>query len=153
MKFINLLLILICASLFWVGGSFAGEMEQSEKMMPESAATSDPEGTIAEETTLVGMEVINQQGEIIGRISGQAADVDTGNINYVLIALEGSSEESHAVPFQAVRVLEAEDKVALDIDAALLANAPKKMAGMSDDEFNLKVHEYYGLSPKWERQQ
>ncbi len=150
MKLINMVIFFTLISLAFACGSVASEMEKAEKIPSASMAAENPEGLVAAEKSLVGLDVTNQQGEVIGKISDQIRDAASGNINYVIVTMAGASGEGHAVPFQAISMLGEENKVALKIDEKKLADAPKQQATMSNEEFNKEIHKYYGLTPKWE---
>lgn len=150
MKLINMVIFFIVVGLAFATGTFASEMEESVKMPSASMTEEDPEGFLAAGKNLVGLDVTNKQGDLIGKISDQIRDPVSGEINYVIVSMTDPSGESHAVPFQALRLLEEENKVALQIDEKKLIDAPKQQATMTNEEFNREIHKYYGLTPKWE---
>lgn len=102
--------------------------------------------------SLIGKNVVKRDGAGVGQIKDLMMDSHTGRINYIVLlkgGIIGVGGDQYAVPFQALQFDADMNRVTLTIDENKLANAPKQEAGMSDTEFNLKINEYYGISPAW----
>jgi sporulation protein YlmC with PRC-barrel domain len=79
-----------------------------------------------------GMKVVSQTGEEIGEIESVKVDHQSGEIKFVSIST-GIGEET-AVPFEAIRFDQHNERATLTVNENKLDNAPEQ-ANMSDDEF------------------
>lgn len=99
-----------------------------------------------------GMKVVSQTGEEIGEIKSAKTDQQSGKIKFVTISkggVLGMGEEETAVPFEALRLDEQNERATLTVNESKLDNAPQQ-ANMSDDEFQRNLESHYGVAPAWE---
>ena len=117
--------------------------------------TSDPAAsTTYTENELLGMSVVNQNDEAIGKIKDVNVDTKSGKINFVIVekgGILGLGGDEHALPLAALKIRSDEGKATLLVNEDKLAAAPEKAAGMSDEEFRGRIEEYYGVAPAWEK--
>lgn len=162
MKRIVMIMLALLASLSFAGGPLAAGMESGqEKMgtmgtMHESlgAMTGHEEmGNVVSANRLIGLDVKNQKGEIIGEVQDLMLDRASGRIGYVVLskgAVLGVGEERYAVPFGAFKAGPETSFLVLTIDEKKLANAPRMEQGMDATEYGRRINEYYGQAPFWE---
>jgi sporulation protein YlmC with PRC-barrel domain len=114
---------------------------------------SDKAGTTFISTEeLKGMTVVSQTGEAIGEIESVKVDQQSGEIKFVNISkggVIGMGEQETAVPFEALRFDQQNERVTLTVNESKLDNAPQQ-ANMSDDEFQRNLESHYGIAPAWE---
>jgi sporulation protein YlmC with PRC-barrel domain len=147
MKKLNLLLMAILASVLVAGPAFADENATGGKS-PEMATSST-----YTQNKLVGFNVIDQQGNAIGRINNVNMNSDTGLISFVNITTGGFlgiGAKDHAVPIAVLRINTNNRTVTLLVSKDKLVNAPTQAKDMSDKEFRGLIDTYYGIAPAWE---
>ena len=100
---------------------------------------------------LEGMKVVSQSGEEIGKIKDANIDYQTGNLRFVTISKDepSSMNKDFAVPYEALRLDQQNDRAILTVNESKLNNVPQQ-AGMSDEEFQRKLESHYGVAPAWE---
>ncbi len=159
---INLLFLVVIASMFFAALAFTEEMQEVGEMEEISAEetsmeTTDPQFTMAgidiPAEDLLGMKVVNNAGEDIGKIKEAKADQSSGRVNFVIIAKKGVMGligSQYAVPIKALTVSPDAKQATLNVDESLLASAPKKAREMSDVAFQLQLEQHYGIAPAWE---
>lgn len=159
MKKINMLFLIVMASMFFAALAFAADMDQSstsdagmnnmqsQEHMGSSNITADE---------LKGMAVIDQNGKDIGEIKDVKADQDTGRVDFVILAkggMMGIGETKCAVPIRALNINLDKKQATLNVDQSLLASAPKQAPDVSNKDFELQLEQHYGIAPAWKSDQ
>lgn len=109
-------------------------------------------------SSIMGHKVINTAGEQLGSIKELMIDLDGGLIAYAVLSfggILGMGDKLFAIPWEALTIDEESRALILDVDKAVLENAP----GFDKDNWPdnakyeagwlLGVYEYYGYSPYW----
>ena len=107
---------------------------------------------------IMGHKVINTAGEQLGSITELMIDLEGGLIAYAVLSfggILGMGDKLFAIPWEALTIDEENRTLILDVDKAVLENAP----GFDKDNWPdnakyeagwlLGVYEYYGYSPYW----
>jgi sporulation protein YlmC with PRC-barrel domain len=109
-------------------------------------------------SSLIGDAVMNSHGDDLGRLKEIMLDIDDGRIAYGVLesgGFLGMGSKLFAIPFEAFRVDQANERLVLDVDAETIQNAegfdPNNWPDTSDLDFIARTHEHYGYSPYWER--
>jgi hyperosmotically inducible protein len=108
----------------------------------------------AKASDVLGMTVLNNQGEKLGKVKDLAVDLESGRVVQVILSTGGFigiGDTFTAVPPEALRC-DAKDKALhLDADKEKLAHAPQfvmsKWAKCSDANHLEAVYQYYGEAP------
>lgn len=112
-----------------------------EKMNPKATKAS----------SLIGHEIVNHQGEKLGKITDLVINRADGRIAFAVLS-HGDSKNLIAVPISAFAF--SEGKVALDISRDRLATAPSFDAAnwpnISDRKTLENSYRFFGASPYWE---
>jgi sporulation protein YlmC with PRC-barrel domain len=106
--------------------------------------------------TLEGDDVVNRQGEDLGKIKDIMIDVPRGRVAYAVLSsggFLGIGDKYHAIPWSAL-TLDADRKCfILDVDKERLQNAPgfdkDNWPSMADTTWATEVHQYYGQRTYW----
>lgn len=125
-----------------------GEHEQSARMGQTMEDTSEYAQKI------MGMEVVTEKGEKIGKITDVKIDQQADRITYVTISqggILGMGGKEIPVPLEAFHIHPKEHIATLAVDQNKLKNVPKQ-ANMSDESFMRQLESHYGISPAWEKQ-
>lgn len=108
-------------------------------------------------STLSGDSVVNPDGEDLGEIEEIMLDVETGQVSYAVLSLGGflgMGEKLFAIPWQALAVDEANERMVLDVSKDRLENAPgfdkDDWPEFADRSWGQRIHEHYGYDPYWE---
>jgi sporulation protein YlmC with PRC-barrel domain len=108
-------------------------------------------------STLKGDKVRNSAGEDLGKIEEFMIDLETGRIAYAVLSFGGFlgvGNKLFAVPFQAMTLDADKHEFVLDVDKALLKNAPgfdkDHWPDMADRDWGSQVYKYYGIDPYWQ---
>ena len=109
-------------------------------------------------SSIMGHKVVNTAGEQLGSIKELMIDLDGGLIAYAVLSfggILGMGDKLFAIPWEALTIDEENRTLILDVDKAVLENAP----GFDKDNWPdnakyeagwlLGVYEYYGYSPYW----
>lgn len=111
---------------------------------------------IHKKSNIIGATVSNVQGEKLGEISDLVFDKDTGNITYVVLSHEGvtgNGEKMIPVPLDALRFIN-DKNVNLNMSMEKLASAPgfekANLPDMTERQWNIDTHKFYGVRPYWE---
>jgi sporulation protein YlmC with PRC-barrel domain len=123
------------------------DMNQSEGPGPQIMAAG----------TLTGEEVVNSDGETLGKIDSIMLDVPTGKIAYAVLSFGGflgMGDKLFAIPWQALQ-LDTDNKCfVLNVDKETLEAAPgfdkDHWPSMADPQWAKQVHSYYGSRPYWQ---
>lgn len=108
-------------------------------------------------SSVIGLTVINADGEQLGRIDDLVLDMGSGRIAYAIMTsadlLEGG-EKLFAVPIQSMTLDVAQETFILEADKSKLADAPgfdrDHFPAMGDRRWGARIHAYYGEKPYWE---
>ena len=133
--------------------------DQGAKIVGSSyrAGNDGPGPRVMASSTLEGDDVINRQGEKLGKIEEIMLDVPTGRIAYAVLAsggFLGIGDKLFAVPWRSL-MLDPENKCfILDIGKARLEQAPgfdkDHWPSMADETWAHEIHTYYSVRPYWE---
>lgn len=108
--------------------------------------------------TLIGDSVRNRDGEDLGKLTEIMLDVDRGRIAYGVLesgSFLGMGGKLFAIPFEAFKVDRDDHKLVLDVDKETLRNAEgfdrNDWPDTANEAWAKRTHDYYGVSPYWER--
>lgn len=103
--------------------------------------------------TLIGNDVVNDQGEDLGDIKEIMLDVRAGRISYAVLSyggVLGIGDKLFAVPWEALTLDTENKRFTLDVAKERLENAPgfdkDDWPNMSDQTWAKSVHDYYGTT-------
>jgi len=121
------------------------------------AKSDGPGPRVMSASTLEGDEVLNRQGEKLGKVEEIMLDVPTGRIAYAVLAsggFLGIGDKLFAIPWRSL-TLDPENKCfLLDIAKERLERAPgfdkDRWPSMADERWAQELHTYYGVRPYWE---
>jgi sporulation protein YlmC with PRC-barrel domain len=107
-------------------------------------------------TNIIGNQVVNSEGEQLGKIIDLVLDLDDAQVAYAVLSFGGFlgvGDKLFAIPVEALTFRTEDHTVILDVDKDLLKNAP----GFDKDHWPdnaqyeagwlLNIYEYYGYSP------
>src|SRR5262245_4313293 len=108
-------------------------------------------------STLEGDDVLNRQGEKLGKVEEIMLDVPTGRIAYAVLSsggFLGIGDKLFAIPWRSL-MLDPETKCfILDIAKERLERAPgfhkDHWPSMADETWAHEIHTYYSVRPYWE---
>jgi sporulation protein YlmC with PRC-barrel domain len=108
-------------------------------------------------STLVGTNVYNSEGETLGDIKEVMLDVDLGRVAYAVLSFGGflgMGDKLFAIPFEALRIDQRNERVILDVPREKLENAPgfdkDNWPMTADRRWGAEIHQHYGMRPYWE---
>jgi len=108
-------------------------------------------------SALKGDQVVNQQGEDLGKIEEIMIDLDHGRVAYAVLSFGGflgMGDKLFAVPWQAFAVDTAQKRLVLNADKELLKKATgfdkDNWPNMADPNWGTKLYGYYGYVPYWD---
>ncbi|MBV8271584.1 MAG: PRC-barrel domain-containing protein [Cupriavidus sp.] len=108
--------------------------------------------------TLEGNKVIDPSGEEIGTIDHIMLDIVGGRIAYAVLAMGGFlgiGEKLHALPWSALTLDTRRKCFVLGIEKERIKASPgfdkEQWPTMANSEWATSIHEYYGISPYWEK--
>ncbi|BBL77401.1 PRC-barrel domain-containing protein [Methylomagnum ishizawai] len=100
--------------------------------------------------TLIGDDVCNAKGEVLGDIKEIMLDMGTGSVAYAVLSfggLMGIGEKLFAVPWNALKLDTVNKRFELGVDPAALENAPgfdkDAWPDMADPHWMAQVNNYY----------
>lgn len=103
-------------------------------------------------TTLIGDPVKNSAGEDLGELEDIMIDLESGRIDYAVIArggILGIGDKLFAIPWSSLHVDLEDESIRLDIDEERLENAPgfdqDSWPKTTDYEFEKRVYNHYGV--------
>jgi len=107
--------------------------------------------------TLTGDDVVNAEGETLGKIDSIMLDVPNGKIAYAVLSFGGflgMGNKLFAIPWRALD-LDTDNKCfVLNVDKETLEGAPgfdkDHWPSMADPQWAMQVHSYYGSRPYWQ---
>lgn len=99
---------------------------------------------------LIGMTLVNDQGEKIGEITDMKMDPELGRVDYFIVRLPEEGGKEVAVPLQACSIKIDEGHVTLTAKEKMLETAPTQLPGVGDEEFFYMLQGHYGVNPAWQ---
>ena len=106
--------------------------------------------------TLAGDKVFNLAEEHLGKIEDFMLDLESGRIAYAVLSFGGVlgiGDKLFAVPPEALMLDERKQCFVLDVDKAMLKDAPgferNSWPDFADPTFSARVYSYYGHKPYW----
>jgi hypothetical protein len=107
--------------------------------------------SIGVKKSIIGMRVVNNQREDLGKIEDIVVDTRDNRVNYAILSfggILGMGDKHFAIPWQAL-VFDLSQRVAvLNVDRDRLANAPgfdkSNWPDVTDTKWGESVHDYYG---------
>lgn len=124
------------------------EMREQASGMKKTVYKQESESESAKR--LLGMSVVNNEGEKIGEISDIKMDTELGRINYVIVLQHGEGGKELAVPLQACMIKPGEDQVTLAASEETLETSPVKSSNVSDEDFFYQLQGHYGVNQAWQ---
>jgi sporulation protein YlmC with PRC-barrel domain len=107
--------------------------------------------------TVIGIPVVDAQGEDLGRIEEVMIDLESGQVGYAILDLGGSlgvSERLFAIPWKLLQFDSEQMRLHIDVEAEKLRQAPgfdkNNWPRMGDRQWGREIHLYYGQTPYWE---
>ena len=102
---------------------------------------------------IIGSNVINMKGELLGKIADLVLDIDTGRILYVIVesgGFLGIGDKLLPVPWESLAALPSEGLFFLDQSKEQMAKAPafekNKLPDIADANWGEGIFKHYGVS-------
>jgi sporulation protein YlmC with PRC-barrel domain len=118
--------------------------------------TSHEQPAVLSATTVIGDQVVNPQGENLGKIEEVMLDVNDDRIAYAVLSFGGFlgiGDKLFAVPWRALRLDPENHQFILDESKERLQNAPgfdkDDWPDMADRRFASQVYDYYSTPKYW----
>jgi sporulation protein YlmC with PRC-barrel domain len=106
--------------------------------------------------TLIGDEIVNREGEKLGRLEDIMLDVPNGRIAYAVLSMGGFlglGDKLFAVPWELLQLDTDHKNMILDVPRERLEQAPgfdkDRWPSVADPTWAVQVHEHYGVRPYW----
>ncbi|MGD0227741.1 MAG: PRC-barrel domain-containing protein [Terriglobia bacterium] len=113
-------------------------------------------GLVLSASSLKGDNVVNHQGEDLGKIEEIMIDLDRGRIAYAVLSFGGFlgiGDKLFAIPWQAFSVDTVQKRLVLNAKKELLEKATgfdkDKWPNMADPGWGASLYGYYGYKPYW----
>jgi sporulation protein YlmC with PRC-barrel domain len=107
--------------------------------------------------SLVGDEVVDQQGRDIGKIEELMIDVVTGRIAYAVLSFGGFlgiGDKLFAMPWSSLTVDETNKRFVCTVTKEQLERAPgfdkDNWPDMGDVAYGTSIYQHYGVQPYWD---
>jgi len=104
--------------------------------------------------SLIGIKVVNQQNEHLGKIEELMVSLNDGKIVYAVMSFGGIlnfGDKFFALPWRALSVDIDNKQIILHVDKESLKNAPgfdkSNWPDMSDEKFTTEINLYYSYKP------
>ena len=114
-------------------------------------------GLVLSASSLKGDNVVNHQGEDLGKIEEIMIDLDRGRIAYAVLSFGGflgMGDKLFAIPWQAFTVDTAQKRLVLNAKKELLEKATgfdkSNWPNMAETGWGTTVYGYYGYKPYWD---
>ncbi len=111
-------------------------------------------------STLIGDKVVNRQGENLGKVEELMVDMNTGNVRYCVLSFGGFlgvGDKLFAIPFESLELDTENQCFILDASKERLERAPgfdkHNWPKMAQHQWGKEIHDYYGVTPYWEKQE
>lgn len=107
---------------------------------------------------IIGTPVTNPAGENLGKIEDIVIDLEMGVISYAVLSFGGfmgMGNKLFAIPWQAMKQSDTEEKFRLDVKQESLKSAEgfdKDNWPEMDRNWDQQVHDYYDIEPYWKRE-
>lgn len=151
MKKITVSLVTIMTSLALTSPLYAAGESKDPAQTSQSREMKAGSSQLQSARDILGMSVVAENGEALGKIQDIKLDTSSGRINFVTIQKGGvmgiGGQEGIAVPLEAFQF--SDENAKLTVDKTKLDTAPKQ-SGMSDQEFQRGLESHYGVSPAWQ---
>jgi sporulation protein YlmC with PRC-barrel domain len=109
--------------------------------------------------SMSGDSVRNLSGDDLGKVQEIMLDVNEGSIAYAVLSFGGflgMGDKLFAVPWKAMTLVQDEEYFLLDVDKAVLEDAPgfdkDSWPDFSDSNWGQGIHDHYGTAPYWKRE-
>lgn len=109
-------------------------------------------------TNVIGGNVQDAQGDVLGKIENIIVDVETGRVAYAIVSkagVLGLNKKLFAVPWQAFRPGMQRNAYVLDVDRDILKNAPEidpdHLPDWTNLHWNTDMYNHYHVQPFWSR--
>lgn len=107
-------------------------------------------------STMIGDNVVNPEGETLGKIEEIMLDMAGGRISYVVLSFGGvlgMGDKLFALPFEALTLDADHHQFILNVDKETLKNAPgfdkDNWPKSADRSWLSSVYSYYGYKTYW----
>ncbi len=114
-------------------------------------------GLVLSASSLKGDNVVNHQGEDLGKIEEIMVDLDRGRIAFAVLSFGGflgMGDKLFAIPWQAFSVDTAQKRLILNAKKELLEKATgfdkNNWPNMADHTWGTTLYGYYGYKPYWD---
>jgi sporulation protein YlmC with PRC-barrel domain len=114
-------------------------------------------GLVLSASSLKGDNVVNHQGEALGKIEEIMIDLDRGRIAFAVLSFGGflgMGDKLFAIPWQAFSVDTIQKRLVLNTKKELLEKATgfdkSNWPNMADPTWGSTVYGYYGYKPYWD---
>jgi sporulation protein YlmC with PRC-barrel domain len=123
----------------------------------EFDTSAGPGPEVMDAATLIGDDVVNAQGEALGKIEAIMLDVRSGRIAYAVLSFGGVlgiGSKLFAIPWNALTLDAREKRFVLDASRDKLEHAEgfdkDHWPSMADTAWATKLHAYYEVPPYWD---
>lgn len=136
-------------------------MNAATNTSPQHETSEGPGPRLMTAKTLTGDEVVNQQGEKLGKVNDIMLDVPHGRIAYAVMSTGGFlglGDKLFALPWSAL-TLDTEKKCfVMDADAQRFENAPgfdkdRWPSGADFDVLQDEIYSYWGAARYWDEEE
>lgn len=117
----------------------------------------EPGKQVLSATTIIGDNVVNRQGDDLGKVEEIMLDTTNGRIAYAVLSfggLFGLGNKLFAVPWNALSLDARNHRLILNVEKSVLENAPgfekDHWPTMVDPVWATKLHSHYGTHPYWQ---
>ena len=120
--------------------------------MQSTTRTKSSHAPVLSSRSLTGTKVVNPQGDDLGSIEELMIDTDAGDVAYAVLSFGGflgMGDKLFALPWAALSLDTAEERVVLDVDREKLEQAPgfdkNDWPTTADSTWLQDLHRYYGF--------
>lgn len=113
---------------------------------------------VVKASDVINVKVMNSAEEDLGKIEELIIDKTTGNVCYAVLSFGGflgMGNKLFALPWNAIKYDNFNDKFILNISKEKLENAPgfdkNNWPNWSNREWATSIYDYYGTAPYWEK--
>jgi sporulation protein YlmC with PRC-barrel domain len=115
----------------------------------------DETATLIASDKVEGTAVYNRQGDRLGTVSNFMVDKQSGTVRYAVLSFGGflgMGQDHYPLPWSMLTYDTSKGGYSVDLDKAVLDNAPRYSAGEEptyDRAYGRSVYDYYGLTYPW----
>ena len=139
-------------------GKTAAELDTDATIVQDADQRSDGPGPdVVDAASLEGDEVVNANGDNLGRIEAIMLDVTSGRVAYAVLSFGGflgMGSKLFAIPWSALTLDARQKRFVLDASRERLESAPgfdkDHWPSMADRAWATDVHDYYDATPYWD---